>query len=324
MLQLKKEGNQALENLRSEGNFPPAWQSTEELEAKTNNIVSRFLDERFKVSQKLGGGSLLTELLDRMLRTSETECMDNSALSETKKLEMVHALDRQNNLMQLYPRYVSLLLSLLDDKATPTHILELASGSGGLAMALAEEAQRKHLPIAVTGSDIVPKFIEEGNRQATQKNLPLNFQLLNAFNLPLFPEGSFDLMVMSQSLHHFTPGQLAIIIAQSAQQTKTAFVGIDGYRSILLAGGVPLVASLQGIPSFALDGLTSARKFYSELELDLIAEIATGKRDHTVTCNWPLTILTVRFDGKKPEQQEEQRLIRHHHQGKHSRIPYFP
>ena len=305
MLQLKKAGNQALDILRSEGSFPPAWQSMEELETKTNNMVSRFLDERFKVSKKFGGGSLLTELLDRVLRTSDTECMDDTKLPETEKLELVQALDRQNHQMQLYPRYVALLLSLLEEITTgeqrKLRILELASGSGGLALALAEEAQRKHLPISVTASDIVPKFIEEGNRQAEEKKLPLNFQLLNAFNLPKFAEGSFDLMVISQSLHHFTPGQLAIMIAQSAQQTKTAFVGIDGYRSILLAGGVPLMASLQCIPSFALDGLTSARKFYSELELDLIAEIATGKREHTVTCDWPLSILTVRFDGASPD-----------------------
>ncbi len=303
MLQLKKEGARALENLRRAGEFPPVWKSMEELESTTNKVIARFLDERFSVSQKLGGGSLLTELLDRMLRTSETECMDDSALSETKKLELVQALDRQNNLMQLYPRYVSLLLSLLEEKTTTTRqmfsILELASGSGGLAIALAEEAKRRELPVSVTGSDIVPKFIEEGNRLATEKKLPLNFQLLNAFNLPEFAEGSFDLMVMSQSLHHFTPGQLAVIIAQAAKHTKRAFVGIDGHRSIMLAGGVPLMALMQGIPSFALDGLTSARKFYSELELDIIAEIATGKRDHTITSPWPLSILTVRFDGQQ-------------------------
>ena len=304
MLQLKKAGSQALENLRSEGSFPPSWQSMEELETTTNDIVSRYLDERFKVSRELGGGSLLTELLDRVLRTSDTECMDDTKLSEAEKLELVQALDRQNHKMQLYPRYVELLLSLLEEVTTgeqqKMRVLELASGSGGLALALAEEALRKNLPISVTGSDIVPKFVEAGNRQAAAKQLPVNFQLLNAFNLPLFPEGSFDLMVISQSLHHFTPGQLAIMIAQAAQQTKTAFVGIDGYRSILLTGGVPLMASIQCIPSFALDGLISARKFYSELELDLIAEIATGKRDHTVICDWPLSILTVRFDGRRP------------------------
>jgi SAM-dependent methyltransferase len=301
MLQLKKEGRKALENLRSSGDFPPVWQSMEELESMTNHFISNFLDERYRVAHKIGGGSLLTELLDRVLRTADNECMDDSTLPESKKLELVQALDRQNHTMQLYPRYVTLLLSLLEkvekQENRKLSVLELASGSGGLALALAEEAKKRDLPIAITGSDIVPKFIEEGNRQAAEKQLPLNFKLLNAFDLPEFPEGSFDLMVMSQSLHHFTPGQLAIIIAQSAKHTKTAFVGIDGYRSVLLTGGVPLMASLQGIPSFALDGLTSARKFYSELELDIITEIATGKRDHTVTCDWPLSILTVRFDG---------------------------
>ncbi|MEI6638272.1 MAG: methyltransferase domain-containing protein [Chlorobium sp.] len=300
MLQLKKEGSLALDNLRSSGEFPPAWQSMEELEKSTNTFISLFLEERYRVTQKLGGGAFLTEVLDRVLRTTGTEFMDDTTLTEEEKVNMVQALDRQNSMMQLYPRYVSLLLSLLENVVKGEHreatILELASGAGGLAVALAEEAQKQHLPISITGSDIVPKFIEEGNRLAAEKNLPLHFRLLNAFDLPEFPEGRFDLMVMSQSLHHFTPGQLAIIIAQSAKHTKTAFVGIDGYRSILLAGGVPLVASLQGIPAFALDGLTSARKFYSELELDIIAEIATGKKDHRVTCDWPLSILTVHFD----------------------------
>jgi len=303
MLQFKKEGNQALENLRSSGEFPSAWQSMSELESTTNHFISRFLDERYRIANKIGGGSFLAELLDRALRTADTECMDDGTLPENEKLELVQALDRQNLTMQLYPRYVALLLSLLEkverEEGRKFTVLELASGSGGLALALAEEAQRRDLPITITGSDIVPKFIEEGNRQSAEKQLPLNFQLLNAFDLPEFPEGSFDLMVMSQSLHHFTPGQLAIIIAQSAKHTKTAFVGIDGYRSVLLTGGVPLMACLQGIPSFALDGLTSARKFYSELELDIITEIATGKRDHTVTCDWPLSILTVRFDGAR-------------------------
>ncbi len=305
MLQLKKAGVKALENLRSTGDFPLDWQSMEELESKTDTFVSRFIDERFKVSKELGGGFFLPELLDRLMRTSESEHMDDRKLSEIEKLELVKALDRQNQMLRLYPRYVDMLLSLLDGVAKggkeEVKVLELASGSGGLALALAEEAQRKNLPLFVTGSDIIPIFIEEGNRQAAEKALPLNFRLLNAFDLSEFSAGSFDLMVLSQSLHHFTPGQLAVMIAQSAKYTKTAFVGIDGYRSVLLAGGVPLMASLQGIASFAFDGLTSARKFYSELELDIIAEIATGKRDHTVTSSWPLSILTVRFDGLQPD-----------------------
>ena len=305
MLQLKKAAIKALDNLRTAGEIPFVWQRMEELETKTNAFVSRFLDERFKVSRELGGGFFLPELLDRLMRTSESENMDDRELPETKKLELVKALDRQNEMLHLYPRYVAMLLSLLDDAANSgepeARVLELASGSGGLAIALAEEVQRKNLAVSVTGSDIVPIFIEEGNRLAAEKKLPLSFRQLNAYDLSEFSAGSFDLMVLSQSLHHFTPGQLAVIIAQSAKYTKTAFVGIDGYRSILLAGGVPLMASMQGIASFALDGFTSARKFYSEPELAIIAEIATGKKDHTITSSWPLSILTIRFDGVKPD-----------------------
>jgi SAM-dependent methyltransferase len=304
MLQLKKAGLKALENIRAAGEFPASWQSMEELEAKTDDVVSRFLDERFMVSKEFGGGFLLLELLDRAIRTSESEHMDDRKLPEAEKLQLVQALDRQNQMLRLYPRYVDILLSMLadvlKDGGREARVLELASGSGGLALALAEEAKRQHLAVSVTASDIVPIYIEEGNRQAAERDLPVTFQLLNAFNLPDFEAGSFDLMVLSQSIHHFTPGQIAIMIAQSAKHTTTAFVAIDGYRSVLLAGGVPLMASMQGIASFALDGFISARKFYSEQELDIIAEIATGKRDHSVTSSWPLSILTVCFDGVKP------------------------
>ena len=305
MLQMKKAALKSLENLSSAVEIPYVWQSMEELETKTNAFVSHFLDERLKVSKELGGGFFLPELLDRLMRTSESENMDDRELPEIEKLELVKALDRQNEMLHLYPRYVAMLLSLLDETVKggepEARVLELASGSGGLAIALAEEVKRKNLAVSVTGSDIIPIFIEEGNRLAAEKKLPLRFRQLNAYDLSELSAGSFDLMVLSQSLHHFTPGQLAVMIAQSAKYTKTAFVGIDGYRSILLAGGVPLMASMQGIASFALDGFTSARKFYSEPELAIIAEIATGKKDHTITSSWPLSILTIRFDGVKPD-----------------------
>ncbi|MEI6756990.1 MAG: class I SAM-dependent methyltransferase [Chlorobium sp.] len=303
MLQMKTAGFKALDNLRSTGHFPASWQGLGDLEEKVDNFVARFLIERFKVSKELGGGFLLPELLDSALRTSEKENMDELNVPEKEKLELVEALDRQNSMMQLYPRYISLLLPWIHEVAErekrEVKILELASGSGGLALALAEELNKKKLPVCITGSDIVPAFIEKGNELAEKNKLPLIFRHLDAFNLNQLGEEKFDLVLISQSLHHFTPGQLAVIIAQSAEHCTTAFIGIDGYRSILLACGVPLVSSLQGIGSFTMDGMTSARKFYSELELDIISEIATGKKNHAVYCSWPLSVLTVRFDHKK-------------------------
>ena len=299
MLQLKTAGFKALGNLRSSGNFSSGFLNMDELNLKADEAVARFLDERFAVSQELGGVFFLLELLDNAIRTSDKELMDKPNLPENEKLDMVQALDRQNVMMQLYPRYIDTLLPLITEVAERTkrevRVLELASGAGGLAFALAETAEQKNLDVRITASDIVPAFIEEGNGIAAKKKLAVSFRLLNAFDLTELEMGEFDIVVMAQSLHHFTPGQLAVIIAQSARYAKTAFVGIDGYRSMLLAGGVPLIASLQGIGSFTLDGLTSARKFYSELELDIISEIATGRREQRVECSWPFSVLTVRF-----------------------------
>lgn len=299
MLQLKTAGFKALENLRMAGLFPPRWQNMEELENAANESLSQFLAERFSVSEKLGGSFLLPELIDKALRTQENEYMDDRDLEESEKLKLVNALDRQNVMMQLYPRYVNLLVPLVleiaERKKRDVKVLELACGAGGLTLGLAEAFQKRDLPASVTGSDIVPAYIEAGNALAIEKGLPASFRQVNAFELNSAGKGVFDLVVISQSLHHFTPGQLAIMIALASEHAASAFVGIDGYRSLLLACGVPLVAAMQGIMSFTLDGVTSARKFYTELELDMIAEIATGKREHTVSCSWPLSIVTVRF-----------------------------
>ncbi|MEI7708601.1 MAG: methyltransferase domain-containing protein [Chlorobium sp.] len=299
MLQLKTAGFKALGNLRPSGNFLAGFLNMDDLNRKADEAVAHFLDERFAASQELGGVFLLLELLDTAIRTSDKELMDKPNLPESEKLDMVQALDRQNVMMQLYPRYIDTLLPLITEVAEHTkrevRVLELASGAGGLAFALAETAEQKNLNVRITASDIVPAFIEEGNGIAAEKKLAVSFRLLNAFSMNELEMGEFDIVVMAQSLHHFTPGQLAVIIAQSARYATTAFVGIDGYRSMLLTGGVPLIASLQGIGSFTLDGLTSARKFYSELELDMIAELATGRREHTLECLWPFSVLTVRF-----------------------------
>ncbi len=300
MLQLKTAGYIALDNLRSRKSFPPVWQDMAELEKSTDELISLFREERFNVSKELGGGYLIEEVIDRFVRTDDREFMDDSRIPEQERLESVKALERQNAFLQLYPRHIDILLPLIRQASErfrrEVKILELASGSGGLALALASELKRKKFPARITGSDIVPSYIEESNRRAAGQNLPVEFMELNAFDMKRLGRDEFDIIITSQSLHHFSPGQLAVMIAQAGQHATTAFIGIDGYRSALLGLGVPFVAGLQAIPSFALDGLISARKFYSELELAMIAETAAGKNHHEVDCLWPLSVLTVRFD----------------------------
>jgi SAM-dependent methyltransferase len=299
MLQLKTAGYKALDQLRSQGEYPPEWTKIDELEGVTNRFMERFRDERFEVSKELGPGFFVPETIDRMIRTEEAERMDDESADGRDRLEWVRALDRMNHMTLAYEHQFDLLMPIISGLAgteRPVGILELAAGSGGLAFALAKRTGQAGIAVNITASDIVPEMVTEGNRVAAERKLPVHFRRLNAFDFEGIEPGTVDLVVISQSLHHFTPGQLALMIAQAERRGAAAFVGIDGYRSLLLAGGVPLVASLQGIGTFTQDGLTSARKFLSEIELDIIASIATRRQAHRVTCSWPLTMLHARLN----------------------------
>ena len=299
MLQLKTAGYIAIDNLRKRDAFPPAWQTQNELEELANRYHAMFLEERFDVSRALGAGFFVQELIDRSIRTNEREYMDDPALPPEKRLEMIRALDHMNNMMMFYPQYIRVIepsvMEIFEREKRPVKLLELASGAGGLAFALAEQAKTGKLPIEIRGSDIVSKYVEFGNQTAKERQLPLDFQRINAFSMDPAENGRYDIILLSQSLHHFTPGQLARIIVQSRKSGASLFLGLDGHRGLDLLAGVPIIALSERIAALALDGYTSARKFYSETELDLITEIATGTNRHTLELSWPLSVLKIQL-----------------------------
>jgi len=83
------------------------------------------------------------------------------------------------------------------------------------------------------------------------------------------PEGAYDLAFIAQSVHHFSPGKLARMIAESRRVATTALVSVDGYRSVGMLGFVIGTAALTARPAIIHDATLSARKFYSAPELSV-------------------------------------------------------
>ncbi len=299
MLQLKTAAAEALCNMRIRADFPPDWKTVDDLELVTNKTVEAFLDERFEVSKTLGPGFLIPELIDRSIRTDETEIMDRPDVPPGDKLDMIRSLDRLNSMMMLYPHYVSVIEPFIRQTAEkmnrPAKILELAGGAGGLALALAEQTKANGLPAEIRGSDIIQEYVDYANREAAIKDLPASFSLIDALAPGHAYETAPDITIISQSLHHFTPGQIAVMIEKSRASGASFFLALDGHRSPELLAGVPLMAMLQGKKTFMLDGYTSARKFYSEAELEIIAATATRQGDYSIMFTWPLSVLSIAF-----------------------------
>ncbi len=97
-----------------------------------------------------------------------------TALSSTRKLQLVRALERLTAMLALNRRYVSFLRNIIMDIAERSgrnaRVLELAGGAGGLALALAEEVSHNRLPAEITSSDIVPAYVAEGKETAGEKD----------------------------------------------------------------------------------------------------------------------------------------------------------
>jgi SAM-dependent methyltransferase len=175
--------------------------------------------------------------------------------------------------------------------------LELASGSGEFSLGVARLARKRGLDVEITGSDYVEEYVRAAAENARRRGSEARFRVLDAFDFAGRCEpGEFDIVFVAQSLHHFSPGQLAKIIAQSRTVATTAFVGVDGLRSLRVLAVFPLLAASALSRRFLHDAVVSARKFYSDAELAIVGRIAAADaRVETATRQPGFSILTVRW-----------------------------
>lgn len=310
MLQFTESGFLAHQRLAAEGGFPPPWTTMEELRAAADDYIGRVLAERSRLSRERGGVLALADALDRAVRTDEIEYLDDPDFPEDVKQRMVRALHHLNLSFFSYHRFVRILAPLVREAAArhgrPARVLELASGSGEFTLAMARLAVRRRLPVVITGSDYIPTHVAEGNRRARERGLPVEFREINAFAMDKsVAPGEFDIVFIAQSIHHFSPGQLAMMIAQARATATTAFVGVDGYRCLPLVGILPGLAALKLRKSFIHDAWITSRRLFTELELSLAAGIAAPDSPSLVVRSWPFhSVLFTRFDLARSTAKE--------------------
>jgi len=282
--------------------FPPAWKTMAQLEATADAWVARLHAEKQQTAAGQGGLARLRERLDSLIRTDRTEYLDRDDVSDADKVREIHALHQINRILMNYHRFAAVLAphirGVAKDAGRPARILELASGSGEFTLALAERAKQQGLPAAVTGSDIVEAYVDRANARAARRGLDVDFRVINAFDMSNVDAGAYDLVFIAQSVHHFSPGQLAMIVAQSHRIATRGFIAVDGQRSLFVLGMTGLMGLTGSLMSrrhhMLHDALVSGCRFYSEGELELIARIAAPSATVSVGTSFPsYTVLRV-------------------------------
>lgn len=255
------------------------------LERHIDETVKELRQTRRTLARRRGGLWRVQESLDRRLRTERVEYLDRDDYPEESRRAEMRALDRYNQLLFNYHRMerivVPELLAIARREGRPARFLELAGGAGAFSLRLAERVKREGLPIEVTGSDIQPGLIEVAQHDARRRGVPARFEVLNAFATGL-DDRAQDLAFIAQSLHHLSPGQLGRAVREATRVAGDGLVALDGRRSLFLLGFLAASWAPTLNACYVHDAVVTARKFYSEPELRLIAELAAPSATVTV------------------------------------------
>jgi SAM-dependent methyltransferase len=177
-------------------------------------------------------------------------------------------------------------------------LLDVASGSADIPLAIAQAAQRAGIALRVTVTDRSPQIVAVAQaRCAGVAGVTVERQ--DALALP-YAAGSFDLALCTLALHHFAPDTAATLLRSLAHVARRVLV-FDVVRSPLAYAGVVALTRLARMdPMTCHDGPVSVRRAYSAAEARALAD-AAGLRHGQVRVGFPFR-LSLTADGEAADE----------------------
>ena len=219
--------------------------------------------------------------LDHLIWTQKSEHIDDPEFDVELKKQIVYGLHLKNKIFGTYCISFKILKPIIESinkkENRAARILEIGSGSGKLTMAMYEQFQKSRLKVEMTGSDIVPEYIENAKLEAKEKNYDIDFKVIDALKLEELPPDSYDIVFTLHSMHHFFPDQLIRIMAGAQSVATRGFVGVDAFRGVFnilfmaFLGAVKSLVSLN--PVFLHDSVISGRRMYSAKQLEIMGRL---------------------------------------------------
>lgn len=166
-------------------------------------------------------------------------------------------------------------------RGRPVEILDLATGSGDIPCAVLAWAARNARPLHLTVSDRSPAMLDAARLLLTDY-ANVTFALHDARAVPL-PQGAFDIVLCSLSLHHFAPQDAVRVLREMARLSRTGFIVNDVRRctaGFLAAWMASRVATRNRLTRH--DMPLSVRRAYTPRELGMLLQEA-GIPSATVT-----------------------------------------
>ena len=184
-------------------------------------------------------------------------------------------------------------------------VLDVATGSGDIPVAIAGWARKRGIKVCITGVDVNSQAIRIA-RKMTGEDPMINFSVADGLDLP-FRENSFDFVLCSKTLHHFTAEEAVRFIQGISRIARQGYIIMDLRRSWVAYVLIFLLTRLfsrNRITRF--DGPLSVLRSFTPHELESLASCA-GASKFRISKEpfWRMALCCMRqsFPGASPENQ---------------------
>ncbi len=227
-------------------------------------------------------------------RVDQPELLDEMACSDEEAVRSLDDLRWLNRLIFGIPATLGVLHGWLRDATAPATVLELGTGSGQMAQALAQWAARERRTVRVIALDFTQRHLAHARRWNERLGTPAVHLLGgDALALPLADQ-SVDYVTSSLFLHHFDDAALLRLFAECRRVARRGLVMSDLWRHALpfyLYKGVaePLLVRS---PVTRTDSTISFQRAYRPDEIAAIAgQALPGVRVvlHPLSMRWVLS-----------------------------------
>ena len=172
-------------------------------------------------------------ILTPLPRSDQEELLDGDLPDAAELGENFRDIQRVNQLLggtsTVLRHLPELLTAVPSDR--PATILDLATGSGDIPLAISRWAERREHRVAIVASDSSAAILALARKQVSGRaDISLTEYDARAVTLP---DASFDIVLCSLSLHHFTPDDAVRVLREMDRVARHGFILNDLRRGRL-------------------------------------------------------------------------------------------
>lgn len=211
---------------------------------------------------------------ERSIRSEAPEIMDDLTCSGPVVEQTLRELETINHLLGgNRVTFQALKVVLKKSPSVPLAIADLGCGSGEMLRLIERWAERKSIPVTLTGIDANAGIVQFARDQTPLTSL-ITYRVLDVLSQE-FQEMKFDIVIGTLFFHHFAEDQLVEIFSKLKRQVNRAVIVNDIHRHPLAFHSIRLLTQAFSKSSMVkYDAPLSVKRAFRRHELVRVAQKA--------------------------------------------------